>query len=149
MAFALTPRHKQWLIDALAIALGLFFIYAGGKKVFFSNAPRPAGGVPAPQEFIDLIKALRATGFYLTLVGWLQLLAGIALLPRLSRLLGALLLAPITFNIFIFHLVLDNRWNEYLFTGSLLLVNMLIILAYFPQLLVRKKLSETGKLSTL
>jgi hypothetical protein len=120
-----------------AVLLGLFFIYAGGKKLFFP-APRPEGISTVPQEFIDLIRALKATGYYMEMVGWFQLIAGILLLYRPTMLIGAWLLAPVTFNIFTIHLALDNRWDEYVLTGVLFTINAWIVLYYIKNLWLKR-----------
>lgn len=130
----LNHKQKNLLLTAVALALGLFFMYAGGKKIFLPPAPRPEGISTVPQEFIDLIRALKAAGPYMLMVGWIQFVAGAMLIIRPTRLLGALLLAPITFNIFAIHLMLDNRPGEYLFTGLLLAANLIVVFSHFKRL---------------
>ncbi len=135
----LTEKQRAWGLALICTALGLFFVYAGGKKIFLPPAPRPEGPAAVPQAFIDLIRALKAAGPYMTMIGWLQFIAGILLLMPRTRLMGALLLAPITFNIFVFHLLLDDRWGEYLFTGSLLFINLFIVGCYLRRLWLSPK----------
>lgn len=127
--------NKQRAIQVIGIALGLFFIYAGAKKLFLSPAPRPSGPSTVPAEFIDLIKALKASGYFMIMVAWFQLLSGVLLLWGKTRLTGALALLPITFNIFVMHLILDNRWDENLLTGTLFLANVAIVLPFLPNLI--------------
>lgn len=130
----LTDKQPAWGLALICAGLDLFFIYAGGKKIFLPPAPRPDGPSAVPQAFIDLIRALKAAGPYMTMIGWLQFIAGGLLLVPRTRLMGALLLAPITFNIFVFHLLLDDRWDEYILTGSLLFVNLFIVGCYLDRL---------------
>lgn len=131
---------KENIIYGLAIALGLFFIYAGGKKLFITPAPRPAGAVSTvPQEFIDLIRAFKSTGYFMLMVGWFQLIAGLLLLYRKTILIGALILLPITWNIFSIHVALDNRVDEYVLTGLLFAGNVAIVLSYFSKLIIHNK----------
>lgn len=139
---ALQKKHRELALTVIAIALGLFFMYAGGKKIFLPPAPRPDGVSTVPQAFIDLIRALKAAGPFMYMVGWLQFIAGALLLIRPTRLLGALLLAPITFNIFVIHVLLDNRWDEYLLTGLLLAANLLIVFSYFHRLWLSPKMNR-------
>jgi len=127
--------NKKRAIQLIGILLGLFFIYAGAKKLFLPPAPRPTGPTTIPAEFIDLIKALKVSGYFMVMVAWFQLISGLLLLWTKTRLIGALALVPITFNIFIMHLILDNRWDENVLTGTLFIANVLIILPYLPNLI--------------
>jgi len=140
----LTQKQKNLLLTAVAVALGLFFMYAGGKKIFLPPAPRPDGVSAVPREFIDLVRALKAAGPYMLMVGWIQFVAGAMLIFRPTRLLGALLLAPITFNIFAIHLMLDNRPGEYLFTGLLLAANLIVVFSYFKRLWIVSNLNANA-----
>lgn len=130
----LSVAQREWILAVLAIGLGLFFVYAGGKKLFLPPAPRPDGPSAVPQEFIDLIRALKAAGPYMTMVGLVQFISGLMLLVRPTRLIGALMLLPVTFNIFAIHLMLDDRVGEFVFTGFLLVVNGAVVLAYLGRL---------------
>jgi len=141
---ALNSKQKNILLTAVAVALGLFFMYAGGKKVFLPPTPRPEGVSTVPREFIDLIRALKAAGPYMLMVGWIQFVAGAMLIIRPTRLLGALLLAPITFNIFAIHLMLDNRPGEYLFTGLLLAANLIVVFSHFKRLWLTPNLNTNA-----
>jgi uncharacterized membrane protein YphA (DoxX/SURF4 family) len=114
----LSPQHilaNKWsYIHAFyAICLGVFFIYAGAKKF----VPRPAhkGSVDNevfiqsfqqdsfenPVTFKLTMKMFRASGF-IKLIGTLQLLSGLLVLFSASRLIGLLILLPVTINIFHF-----------------------------------------------
>jgi len=129
-------RKLEIILTVASIALGLFFIYAGSKKVFFPHAPRGASPFTVPSEFIDLIKALKATGYFMIVVAWTQIISGLLLIWKKTRLLGALLLLPVSFQIFTIHLALDNRVDEYILTGVLFLINILIILPYIGRLII-------------
>jgi uncharacterized membrane protein YphA (DoxX/SURF4 family) len=126
--------NNQAALNIIGLALGLFFIYAGAKKLFLPPAPRTGGSGTVPPEFIDLIKALKASGYFMIMVAWFQLISGSLLIWTKTRLIGALLLLPITFNIFTMHVILDNRWDENLLTGLLFLANIWLVLPYLPQL---------------
>lgn len=134
------PRSKKvyWTIRVLALGLGLFFVYAGGKKLFLPPAPRTGGPSTVPPEFIELIKALKSTGFYMEMVGWFQFIAGGLMLARPTVLIGALMLIPVTFNIFVIHIGLDNRVGEFVFTGALFLANAVVVFYHRDHLIVRK-----------
>lgn len=131
--------NRATVFRIVAIALGLFFIYAGGKKLFLPPAPRPEGPSSIPSEFIYLIKALKASGYFMVVVAWSQLVAGCLLLWKRTELIGSLLLAPITFNIFIMHVMIDNRPDENIFTGFLFFANAILVFQYFNRLIIAKE----------
>jgi uncharacterized membrane protein YphA (DoxX/SURF4 family) len=127
----------------LSLALGGFFIYAGVQK-FIPKERKPSD----PTEMVDAVtnnkyenpipfklsvKMLSTSGF-LKFVGVLQILAGLLIVITQTRLIGLMLLLPLTINIFCFHLFMDNRMDENIETGSILLVNILLFLAYYKKL---------------
>ncbi|HKK40187.1 MAG TPA: hypothetical protein VJ949_12270 [Cryomorphaceae bacterium] len=126
--------NNHWVLRIIGVALGLFFIYAGAKKLFIAPAPRTGGPSTVPAEFIDLIRALKTSGYFMIMVAWFQLTSGVLLIWDKTRLIGALALLPITFNIFVMHVILDNRWDENLLTGVLFLANVWVILPHLPRL---------------
>lgn len=136
-----------------SVFLALFFMYAGVKK--FIPKPPPATPVnnseymrafeenkfESPVTFKMGIKALRASGF-LYMVGVLQVLSGLLILFPPTRLIGLLILLPLTVNIFCFHFFMDNRPDENIETGFFLSLNILLTLYYFSdlkQLVVKKQ----------
>ncbi len=135
-----------------SLALGIFFIYAGVKKII----PKPPPAKVDHSEFLKAfeenrferpvtfkmgIKALKTSGF-LKMVGVFQVVAGLLILLPLTRLLGLLVLLPVTINIFCFHAFMDNRPDENVETGFFLFMNLLLIAFYasrFKYLLVKKQ----------
>jgi len=120
----------------------VFFIYAGAKKFI----PKPASNkVVSNEDFVKAfqenkfespitfrmaIKTLKACDFML-MVGVLQLLAGVLILIPHTRLIGLLVLLPVAVNIFCFHFFMDNRPEEDIETGFLLLLNVILVLFYY------------------
>ena len=129
----------------LSVFLAVFFIYAGVKKFI----PKPASNKPvnneefikafeenkfeSPVTFRMAIKALKTSDFLL-MVGVLQVLAGILILVPPTRLIGLLILLPLTVNVFCFHFFMDNRADENVETGLLLLLNVVVLLFYLRNL---------------
>lgn len=123
-----------------AIALGLFFVYAGVKK-FIPKPPKPNTAVEAtvnavqsdvyenPLTFKLTIKMLKTSGF-LKMVGLLQILSGLLMVFSATRIIGLGLLLPVTINIFCLHAFMDNRPEELWETGTYLLVNI-VLLGYY------------------
>lgn len=128
-----------------SIFLAVFFIYAGIKKFI----PKPPSSQPpnhaeyikafeenkfeSPVTFKMAIKALRSSGF-LDMVGVLQILSGLLIIIPPTRLIGLLMLLPITVNVFCFHFFMDNRPDENIETGFFLGLNILLCLFYLGNL---------------
>lgn len=119
------------LISVIAIALGLFFIYKGLNKHFLSPCKVYGPESTIPLEYQQVITHMCQSGM-LMVVGFFQILSGILLIIPKTRLMGAIVLLPIIFNIFILHLFLDNRPEELVETGIPLLMTLVIIGYYFP-----------------
>lgn len=128
----------------LSVFLAVFFIYAGVKKFI----PKPSAKQVNNAEFIKAfeenkfdspvtfkmgIRALKASGF-LKMVGVLQILSGILILVPTTRLIGLLMLLPVTVNVFCFHVFMDNRPDENVETGILLLLNTALLTYYYQNL---------------
>ncbi len=139
---------KQILSYSHAIVVllfGAFFIYAGVKK--FIPKDRPANEqaqvelgqavssdvFEKPDTFKLTMKSMKKSGF-LKVVGVIQILAGLLMILPRTRLIGLGILLPITANIFLLHLFMDNRMDENIETGIYLLVNLLLILYYVKDL---------------
>lgn len=129
----------------LAIALAIFFMYAGSKKFMSSHRPvdiekqiqlaeKVANNqFESPTTFTLTMKSMKSSGF-LYVVGVLQLLAGLLLLFPKTRLIGSGVLLPVTLNIFLLHLFMDNRISENIETGAILMVNVLVLAFYWRTL---------------
>ncbi|PBQ30250.1 hypothetical protein CNR22_00235 [Sphingobacteriaceae bacterium] len=129
----------------LSVFLAVFFIYAGVKKFI----PKPPLNKPvsneafvkafeenkfeSPVTFKMAIKALKTSGF-LKMVGVLQILAGLLIILPPSRLIGLLMLLPLTVNVFCFHFFMDNRPDENIETGFLFLLNVMLLVFYSDRL---------------
>ncbi|MDD9937807.1 MAG: DoxX family protein [Myxococcales bacterium] len=90
------------LTTASRVLLGTLFVMFGANG-FLHFLPTPAV-TEAGGAFLG---ALAATGYMFPLIKGLEVAAGIALLSGRSVPLALTLLAPITINIFAFHLVLS------------------------------------------
>lgn len=131
----------NWLHIAGCVGLGLFFVNAGVKKFVPKNRPVKPEMVVAwqqavtenkfesPVSFQLTMASFRQSGFF-KMIGVLQLISAVLLLIPRSRRAGLLLLLPVTINIFTMHLFMDNRIDENIETGLILLVNLLLLLPY-------------------
>lgn len=119
-------------IAILSLALGVFFIYKGINKHFLSPCKVYESTSTIPVEYQNLITSLCSTGFT-KIVGVLQVLSGILLVLPRTRLLGSMILLPVIINIFLFHLILDNRPHELVETGIPLLATILIFASFYKK----------------
>lgn len=137
----------RYFIIAVRIALGGLFIYAGMQK--FKPAETTASKAQTEQsqaqttpelpENVQRIKAyiggLKQTGFFWPMLGIAELLCGLLLVSQAFSLLGAVMLVPITLNIFLFEVFLGGGdYVEILVHGAYLAGNLLILAYSYPRL---------------
>ncbi len=132
------------IVHSLAvISLGIFFVYAGTKK-FIPKPAKPVNNeslikalendmLEPPVSFKLTMKSFRQSGF-IFLVGSLQIVSGLLMLFRYTRLIGLLMLLPVTINIFSLHVFMDNRPDENYETGFYLFANLVLMLYYLKSL---------------
>ena len=127
------------LMTGVKIGLGVLFIYAGIQK--FNPAPRPqASGYEAklPDHVIkmkELIGGMKQSSYFWEMVGIAEIVCGILLVSQVLAVLGAVMLVPVTLNIFLFHAMLEpHDTMEFLLTGAYLIANIGILAYHFPQL---------------
>lgn len=135
-------RSVRLAIVVLRIALGLLFIYGGIKK-FMPPKPRPEAAVSViqqePPAHIVKIRAfiggLKQSGYFWSLLGATELVCGLLLVSQYLSLLGAVMLVPVTLNIFLFHAFLEpHEPGEMALTGLYLLGNLLLLAYGYPKL---------------
>lgn len=129
----------------LAVCLAAFFIYAGTKKFTPKNRPVNVemqqemgqqisdSNYKSPTTFKLTTKSMSESGF-LKVVGLLQILSGLLIFIPKTRLMGLGVLLPVTINIFLLHLFMDNRPDENIETGLFLGLNLVLIIYYWKRL---------------
>lgn len=134
-------NYIPYFHSILSILFGIFFIYVGVKK-FIPKPARPNNNIEQLVQavisdsyekgpaFKLTVKSMKANGF-LYFIGVLQLLSGLLIIWPATRFGGLLLLLPITINIFLLHLFLDDRIGEDIETGLILLGHLLLISFYY------------------
>lgn len=134
----------KYFIIAVRLGLGLLFVYAGIQK-FKSQEPRPkpqteqsVADKSVPENVVKIrayIGGLKQTGFFWPMLGAAELLCGLLLLSQAFALLGAVMLVPLTLNIFLFEVFLGGGDVMEIITHGLYFVGNLLILAYgYPRL---------------
>ena len=126
-------------IIVMRIGLGCLFVYGGVQK-FTSKPPKAETGevIELPDHVVKMkayIGGLKQTGYFWPMLGVVELVGGLMLLSQVLSLLGAVILMPITLNIFLFHLFLEpHEIGELIMTTVYLLINLAIIAWYYPRL---------------
>lgn len=116
----------NYFILIAAILVGSFFIYKGITKHLLGNCKIYESDSTIPIMYQQVITAFCKSGFF-KMIGFFQVLSGVLLVIPKTRLVGALLLMPIIFNIFTIHLFLDNRPEELIISGVPLLLTLIIV----------------------
>lgn len=127
------------LIIVIRVSLGLLFVYGGTQK-FISKPPSTTAEVSAdlPDHVVKIkafIGGMKQTGYFWQLLGTVEIVSGLLLLSQVLALLGAVILLPVTLNIFLFHLFLEpHEPGELVLTGLYLLANIFLIVRDYPRL---------------
>lgn len=120
----------------LSIGLGLFFIYKGVGKLSSDKLKTldkqlveeyiiENDSYAPPVGYKIVMNTFKQSG-YLAFVSIFQIVAGILIIIPVTRLAGLLLLLPIIFNIFFMHIFFDDRLDENIITGSILILTIFL-----------------------
>ena len=120
----------------LSIGLGLFFVYKGIGKLSSDNLKTldkklveeyiiENDSYAPPVGYKIVMNTFKQSG-YLAFVSVFQVVAGILIIIPVTRLAGLLLLLPIIFNIFFMHIFFDDRLDENIITGSILILTIFL-----------------------
>lgn len=103
------------------ILLGLIYTVFG-LNGFFQFLPMP----PLPEQAGAFLGALAATGYMFPLIKATEVIGGIALLAGCYVPLALIILAPITVNIFLFHLVLTPGLQNSIMPVVMIVLQILV-----------------------
>ncbi len=92
------------VVLVVRLIFGIILIALG--VLAFSNLPIPDF---YPANALAFLQAISDTGYMNYFMGIIQIIVGLMFLTRRYVALGAILLAPITINILMFHLFLDLK----------------------------------------
>jgi len=134
---------KKKLHTICSILLGLFFIYKGIDKMPIKlkdvsqeeiiSTIIEKQSYEAPVGYKITMNTMRQSGF-LKMIAFFQILAGILMIIPKTRLAGLLILLPIIFNIFFMHVFFDNRIDENIVTGIILIINLILCSFYYKKI---------------
>lgn len=91
---------KKITIFTVCLLMGLMFINAGLNKLF-QYIPMPAD---MPAGMVKMTEAMTSIGWLLPLVAIVEIIGGILFILPKTRLIGALVLLPITVGILMTHI---------------------------------------------
>jgi uncharacterized membrane protein YphA (DoxX/SURF4 family) len=115
------------------LSLGSLFVYAGVRKFIPSPARKSSSTELVPgstkEQMIKFIGGLKTNSYFWPFLGIVEIVAGLLLVSQFFAVGGAILLTPITLNIFLFHLFLKPEdVTGGIMSGLYLLGSILIIL---------------------
>ena len=134
---------KKKIHTSLTIILAIFFIYKGFDKlpIKLKNINQQEiietiienNSYKAPVGYKITMNTMRQSGF-LRFIAIFQIVSGILMIISKTRMLGLLILLPITFNIFFMHVFFDNRIDENILTGFILFLNIILCAFYYNRI---------------
>lgn len=110
------------ILMVLSILFGAMFINSGLNK-FFNYMPMPED---MPEATLQIMGAFVTIGWLMPLVAVVEILAGVLMLFRKTRLLGAIMIFPIMIGIVLTHAV--NMQDGLLIPLILFAINLLVLL---------------------
>ena len=113
---------KEKVITVIRFLLGLMMVNAG-LNTFLHYMPLPE----MTEQANDLMTAFGVSGYMFPLIAITEIIAGILLLSKKTTALGAVLMMPITINIFLIHAFLDPAGMG--MGIVLLLINIVILVS--------------------
>lgn len=104
--------------------LGLYFIFKGVTINFSPSCENWTE--PITYDYVYLITIFCKSGFF-QVVGILVVLGGLLTIIPKCRVIGCFILLPISLNLFLFQLMINNNPKELLSIGVVLGVNLIIL----------------------
>ena len=92
---------KSKILFIISVLFGLLFINSGLNK-FFNYMPLPKDMSP---EMLELFNAFTTIGWLMPLIAIVEIIAGILVMFKPTRALGAIMLFPILVGILLLHLL--------------------------------------------
>lgn len=111
---------------AARLLFGLMWVVFG-LNFFFQFLPQP----PPPEEGLKFLSGLMANPYMFPLLKGIEVLVGVLLLANIAVPLALVLIAPITVNILLYHVVLDPAGSAMALT--LVVLNVFLGVAYFER----------------
>jgi len=118
-------------VIVIRLVLGSLFVYAGVQKFIPKERPKTEASAEVPdnvKKIRNYIGGMKQTGYFWPMLGVVEMLGGLLIATQFYSLLGAVLLVPVTLNIFLFHIFLTpGDVGENLLAGLYLLANIFLI----------------------
>jgi len=118
-------------VIVIRLVLGSLFVYAGVQKFIPKERPKTEASAEVPdnvKKIRNYIGGMKQTGYFWPMLGVVEMLGGLLIATHFYSLLGAVLLVPVTLNIFLFHIFrTPGDVGENLLAGLYLLANIFLI----------------------
>ena len=113
------------------VVLGLiYFVFGGmGLAIAFGFMKMPES--PMPQEAEAFMKGIMATGYFFPLLKFTETSCGFLMLTGIAAPLALVVIAPITLQIFLFHLYLTAGINNLVLPLVMVTAQILAMSAYW------------------
>lgn len=122
----------------LQLGLGGLFLYGGVQKFIPKERKEKSAVESAPKNVTQIksfIGGMKQTNYFWPFLGVMEIICGVLLLSQYFALLGAVMVMPITVNVFLFHLFLEpHELGELAMTLCSLIANVLIIASRYQSL---------------
>lgn len=127
---------------AARIGLGFTFITSGIRKL----PGIPFTGLPESSPVGAYFSAMEATGIYWNFIGYFQIIIGILVMFNRFVVLSALLMMPVTINIFLISVSL-HMYGTPVITSAMLLGNLYLLLWHYEnyKTVLQKPLKSTNQ----
>lgn len=122
--------NKPKLIQLLLLVASAYIAYVfipKGLSYWTKPCRDYAALIHLPKQYADVMSAFCQTGF-LKMIGIFEILGGLLILIPRTRLIGAAIVLPLIFNIFMLHLFVDNRPHELVETGIPLALSIAVLI---------------------
>lgn len=112
---------KKIILFIICLLFGLLFIVMGLNK-FFNFIPPPED---LPESSMKLFTAIMEIKWLMPLIGVIEVLGGILIIPPRTRALGAIVILPVMVGILLNSIVNDP--SGLIMTGVMMLINIWVI----------------------
>lgn len=117
---------KSKVAPASRIFLGLIY-FVFGLNGFFQFLPQP----PLPAEAMSFLSGMISSGYFFPLLKGTEVVAGALLLAGILSPLALIILAPVTLQIFFFHLFLTPGLQNSVMPITMIVAQVLAATAYW------------------
>lgn len=124
----------KWYSNIISILIGLFFVYAGVMKYLMPVQETDTLAWQGQNELYRTYYMLLQNTGYMGFVAVCQILLGVMLIYRKTRLLAAIMFVPLLVNLICTHIFISHNIPNLVLDIVLLLLVGSLIAPFFPSL---------------